>query len=213
MKTLLLGDNHERCKNYEEVLDRLNIEYNLSLNDDYSKFDSLIIPGGIDVDPALYNQEKDPTVIHIDRAFDDIQLKAIDYFVKNNKPILGICRGMQLLNVYFGGTLVQNIDTDIVHSIPDHKDAFHEIENDVNSFMYDLYGERCIVNSLHHQSVNQCGKGIIDISKSSDGIIEAARHISLPIMMFQFHPERMALNRDNDTVDGIKIFNMFFGLK
>lgn len=209
MKILLLGDNHERNKNYEEVLNNLNIDYELSLECDYKNYDGLIVPGGIDVDPALYNQEKDETVKLFDRHFDDIQIKAIKYFVDNKKPILGICRGCQLLNVVFGGTLIQDIKTDIIHSLPEHQDAFHEINNNKGSYMYELYGQRCKINSLHHQAIDILGDGIEVVSKADDGIIEACRHKNLPIIMVQFHPERLALGVGEDAADGYKLFKYF----
>lgn len=209
MKILLLGDNHERNKNYEEVLNNLSIDYDLSLVCDFDKYDGLIVPGGIDVDPALYNQEKDETVKMFDRHFDDVQIKAINYFVGSKKPILGICRGCQLLNVVFGGTLIQDIKTDIIHSLPEHKDAFHETNNVKGLFMHELYGERCRINSLHHQAIDILGEGIEIVSKADDGIIEACRHKTLPIIMVQFHPERLALNIGEEVTDGYKLFNYF----
>lgn len=209
MKVLLLGDNHERNKHYEEVLTTLHVDYDLLLECDYSQYDKLIVPGGIDVDPALYNQEKDITVQLVDREFDDKQIKAIEHFIKNKKPILGICRGCQLLNVVFGGTLIQDVKTNIVHSLPEHQDAFHEVNNIKNSYMYELYGERCKINSLHHQAIDALGKDIEIVSRSDDGIVEACRHSSLPIIMVQFHPERLALNIGEEAIDGYKLFNYF----
>ncbi len=213
MKVLLLGDNHERCKNYEDLLNKLNVDYELKLEGDFSECTHLLIPGGIDVDPAYYGEEKDPTVNMIDRPFDELQMKAVDWFVKNKRPILGICRGHQLLNVYFGGSLIQDIKTGMKHTLPEYKNIYHGITNN-EGFMKELYGENCKVNSTHHQAIKKLGEGLKPISFAEDGIIEACVHETLPVIMVQFHPERMALGLvEEETADGTPIFDYFFNMK
>jgi len=212
MKILLLGDKH--IENYETVLKFLNVDYDTLLNvKDVNEYDGLIIPGGIDVCPKFYHEEKDPTVKLADEDWDNLQIRYIKHFVDNKKKILGICRGMQLLNVYFNGSLIQNITTNIKHTWnSDHSDSFHEM-NCFDGFIKELYGDKCRINSSHHQAIKKLGNGFKIIAKSNDEIIEAVEHSSLPIIGVQFHPERLTLEfKRDDCVDGLKVYKYFLDM-
>ena len=125
------------------------------------------------------------------------------------KPILGICRGHQVLNVYFGGTLTQHIEG---HRASEGT-CFHASETEENSIMRRLFGKTLTVNSIHHQAVNAVGDGFLVTQRSADGTVEAIEHKSMPIIGVQWHPERMCLaNKQGNSVDSMPLFEYFAAL-
>ena len=158
--------------------------------------DGFIISGGDDLDPAFYgetNTASTPTLKEIDL----VDQKIVNYCVKTGKPLLGICRGMQAINVFLGGSLYQDI--------PNHKETFHEIKS------LGLFSEEnFIVNTFHHQAIKVLAKGLKVIAiHEPDGIIEAIIHESLPIIAIQWHPEQMA--DSTSSKDLINIFKKYLG--
>ena len=183
---------------------------------DYSEFrvenyDGLLIPGGGDINPIRYGQKLNGSYMILD-ALDDLQFDMLDAFVKAQKPVLGICRGHQIINVYFGGTLIQHLPTAFRHSRKFNEgDKVHACRVEKGSWLRELFGTGFFHNSAHHQGILRCGEGlVIDSRCSDDDVIEAVHHISLPIYGVQWHPERMclALERD-DTVNGLPVFCFF----
>ena len=172
--------------------------------------DGLIIPGGADVDPALYG-ENNTSCYGVNRKLDDLEMEIIDTAVKRKIPILGICRGHQILNVYFGGSLFQDIEQADRHRHIDAGDQCHACTTDQNGFLFGIY--RCqnfYVNSAHHQAIKKPGNGIRIVQNSDDGVAEAICHDSLPVYGVQWHPERMCLkNARKDTIDGLPLFQWF----
>lgn len=171
-------------------------------------YDGLVLCGGSDTDPKYYGEEINGAV-NIDIARDESEFALAEDFIKAGKPVLGICRGCQLLNIYFGGNMIQHIDT-----VNDHKrDGFtvHEVVAIGDGVASHLYGSEFSVNSLHHQAMKRIGDGLrVTLKSKKDGIPEAIEHESLPVLGFQFHPERMCLSqRSDDTIDGIEIFKYF----
>lgn len=205
MKILILEDRP--MPNYQKVLEHLQIDYTNSTT--YCKeYDGLLIPGGVDVNPLYYQQEN----LHcqlIEDELDQKQLSVISQFIAEKKPILGICRGHQIVNVALGGSLIQDISSAIIHPGSFDHDSYHTIRN--AGFMRELYGSCCLVNSSHHQAVEKVAEGFEVVSTSDDGIIEAMQHKSLPILTVQFHPERMTLDfQKAELADGIQVFQYFF---
>ncbi len=168
---------------------------------DLSSFDGLILVGGGDIDPELYGQANISSV-KIEKEFDRKCIKCLDYFTKNNKPVLGICKGMQLINVYFGGTLKQDIAN---HKFTEKMHA-HKVICKGDSPLISYYGNEFEVNSLHHQCVDKVGKNIEIIAVSEDDVIEGIMKDN--IIAVQWHPERL-LNNDFNTLEGKKIFEIF----
>ena len=171
----------------------------------------LLLPGGGDSDPALYGQEN-VACQGVDRALDDLQLAALNAFVRAEKPVLGICRGHQLINIYFGGTLIQHLPASRLHSRDKgvDEDKVHMTRAVPGGFLHALYGESFAVNSSHHQAVDVLGKGLTAVQWSSDGVIEGLAHERLPILAVQWHPERMCFaHARGDTVDGARVIGMF----
>ena len=178
---------------------------------DAEGFDGLLLPGGGDIAPSRYGQA-DAGCLYVDPALDDMQFAALGAFVKAGRPVLGICRGHQLVNVYFGGTLIQHLPESPAHSrdTGDAGDKVHPTRAKEKSFLYDLYGPRFATNSAHHQAVDRPGEGLQAVQWSEDGVVEGIAHRTLPVWGVQWHPERMCFAHARaDTVDGAKVIEMF----
>ena len=145
----------------------------------------LIIAGrDRDIHPKYYGEEPDPRVNYPEDDYEDeLDFKLIEEFVKLNKPILGVCSGLQSLNVYFGGTLKQHIE----NYTSDDSLIKHNIIIEENSFLYSLYGKKSLVNTIHHQAVNKVAEGFKITAIAEDGIIEAVEKGNL--IGIQWHPE------------------------
>lgn len=158
--------------------------------------DALLLPGGGDLDPALYGQPNRGSHPP-DRARDREELALLDAFVKAGKPVLGICRGMQVINVYFGGTLVQDLPG---HGQKNGADSYHGVDT-APSILYNKHYSQ--VNSAHHQAVDCLGRGLRAIQWAEDGTVEGIVHAQLPLLGVQYHPERLGSG-------GIWLFEQFF---
>lgn len=164
----------------------------------YERVDAVLIPGGPDVDPSAYGQEPHPLTLAIDRLRDELELTLARWSVQDDRPLFGICRGHQVINVALGGTLVQDIPsqigTPLTHdqddNLPRHN-RLHEVTIDSGSRLAAILGAtRLSVNSLHHQSVQQPAPGALITAHAPDGVIEA---LEIPDRRFalsvQWHPE------------------------
>lgn len=186
----------EDTQNYENALHRLAIPYHTTLIPEEAQLAThLLLPGGGDITPAFFGQT-DHGSLHIDTELDILQLETLSRFVAEKKPVLGICKGLQLINVHFKGDITQHINT-----AENHKwiglDQFHYVfhcDLGRRDFFYQLYGNSVKVNSAHHQAVNRLGQDLIAVCRSGDNIIEGLVHRFLPIMGVQWHPERLPKN-------------------
>lgn len=163
----------------------------------YAKeLDALILQGGSDVHAALYDEEPEPSPYEYDQERDIYELHLIEAFIKEGKPILGICRGFQLLNVYFKGSLHQDLER---HSINGHLDTqtnrqhYHEVSIADGGILSDFYKEvkSGSVISVHHQGIKNLGKCLkVEAYSSHDKLIEAFSHTGDNyILGVQWHPE------------------------
>ncbi len=175
-------------------------------------YDGLLLAGGSDMDPSYFGQE-DRGSLGIDRDRDRTELALLDAFLGAGKPVLAICRGCQVVNVWLGGNLIQDLgERNPLHLRMD-RDQVHQICAKSDSILCRMYGERFSVNSHHHQGIDCLGRGLRATAYSDDGVVEAIEHESFPLVAVQFHPERMTgvLVRP-DTVDGGAIFTSFLAM-
>lgn len=170
----------------------------VSLRDYVDALDGLVLQGGADVSPTTYGEQPLRPEWGGDRTRDLYEIELIWAFVFQQKPVLGICRGMQLLNVAFNGSLVQDIPTELPQALP-HVDAtqyeqlHHDIALEPGSRLASLYaaGPQRRVNSIHHQCVKRLGNGlVVEARCPHDGVIEAVRWTGSSFVMgVQWHPE------------------------
>ncbi|UQS86190.1 gamma-glutamyl-gamma-aminobutyrate hydrolase family protein (plasmid) [Nicoliella spurrieriana] len=162
--------------------------------------DGLIIKGGIDVNPKLYHQMALSTTDVPDDNRDAAEFTALRDSTSNGKPVLGICRGMQAINVYFGGSLYQDIysqlpngDELLNHTADWDKGYFptHMINVDPNSYLAKSVGTRTKVNSRHHQAVAEVGNGLKVVARADDGVVESIEGKNGLIQGVQWHPENL----------------------
>jgi len=165
--------------------------------------DGILLPGGPDIDPSFYNQERHELCGPSDPDVDRYQIQLFHTARKLNKPILGICRGAQLINVAQGGTLFQDYrlqsETPILH--PDYErwdSVSHQVEVIPHTILSELFSTGCLgVNSLHHQSIAKPGADCKVTAVSSDGSIEAIELSSGAwCTAVQWHPEAMGSGMD-----------------
>lgn len=212
MKRVFLRGDAEKLKNYTAALTASGVEcvvsMDLSLAEDC---DGLLIPGGVDVDPVHYGQENTASR-DIDHERDRDELALIDLFLRLQRPILGICRGHQILNIALGGTLIQDLPDDSHHQREDKVDRVHPVKV-VHPFLHALYGDRFISNSAHHQAVDRLADGLQITCVGEDGVVEGFIHENGRIIGMQFHPERMSFeNLRPDADDGAAIFRAFVAM-
>lgn len=171
--------------------------------------DALLLPGGGDITPAFFG-ERNRASHNIDTELDVLQFQALDLFLRSRKPILGICKGMQLINVGLGGTVIQDLPTAGLHKYNDG-DQYHATVIEKNSWLYSLYGDKATVNSAHHQSIGKPGRGLQVIQYCPEDLCpEAFAHESLPILGVQWHPER--LDPGTTTLSGEAVLCFFASL-
>lgn len=169
-----------------------------------SRIDLLLLPGGGDISPDLLHVP-DRGSRSIDRVLDHVQFAYFHYFLSKKKPILGICKGMQLINAGLGGTLVQDMPPagQNIHAYLGFKDNQHSC-----TYLFPQNREFCPllsslkeldkasllptqINSAHHQCVDQLPEALFPFQYAPDGVVEGFIHRSLPIIGLQWHPERL----------------------
>lgn len=166
--------------------------------------DGLILSGGRDINPYLYGENFNQGIGVISPERDDFEFKLLDYFYSTQKPILGICRGLQLINVYFKGSLYQDIKymgSSLNHSQDFYPDlTVHKVKFiDKDNFLYKLYGEKISTNSFHHQMIKKLGDNLTVIGCADDGVIEAIQNKNHKFLYgVQWHPEMMAARKNED---------------
>ncbi|MDX1994965.1 MAG: gamma-glutamyl-gamma-aminobutyrate hydrolase family protein [bacterium] len=172
-----------------------------TLREIYQRLDGLLLPGGGDIDPARYGEARHPLTNYLDPLRDETEITLARWAMDDDLPVLGICRGHQLFNVALGGTLIQDIPSEVGTSLNhDTGEANprdmrpHSVEVDPESRLARLLGTTQVeVNSLHHQAIQNPAAALCITAYAPDGVIEAAevpdRHFALTV---QWHPEDLA---------------------
>lgn len=184
MRTIYLAADPSARQNYRRAIAQAGRI--CCVGENKERCEALLLPGGGDVEPWRYGAET-LDCRGTEPARDEEELRLIDEFLSAGKPILGICRGLQILNVYFGGTLSQHVEG---HSAVDGRDSFHP-SRIAPSPLRRLYGGALQVNSAHHQAIDRLGSGLQAVQWAPDGVIEAVMHETLPVWAVQWHPERL----------------------
>jgi len=147
--------------------------------------DAFVVTGGVDLDPMTYKDVNTGLSKDMHPSLDLLDSLVIKYAKTTKKPLLGVCRGLQSINVFLGGTLYQDLaQLGLKHSNIPGNHKINTVENDVLKFESEI-----AVNSYHHQGIKKLATGLKVIGKQTDGIIEAVVHESLPIIAVQWHPE------------------------
>lgn len=179
--------------------------------------DGLMLTGGEDVDPSRYGQRPHPKLENVNPARDEMEFNALRRALELRMPVFAICRGFQVLNVYFGGTLFQDLPSEkprgVIHEQPAPiNERWHGARVEPGSRVEKLFHAREFqINSFHHQGVDRLGEGLHPVAWADDGLIEAAEALDYPwVVGVQWHPERgeVELPADHSHPD-IRLFAAF----
>ncbi len=208
MKRVYVYGEEARYRNYRLAVEAAGgrVEFGLS---DTSDAEALLLPGGGDLEPWRYGQENQASRgLEPDR--DAAELSLLARFTADGRPVLGICRGFQTINVFFGGTLCQDAPN---HNAAENGDRCHLAfpactdvpKNSPAVLARKVLSGFPVVNSAHHQTIDRLGAGLCLLQSAPDGVPEAFAHRTLPVWGVQWHPERMR-NRSRP------FFQAFLGL-
>lgn len=217
-----ITDNHGPKRFFDSYLDWLRrvdpaiefvkLGYTLENADEVERIDTLVLTGGGDVHPKFYDK---PEVIaaktEVNELRDAFEFDVIARALERDLPILGICRGVQIMNVFLGGTLIPDLPSAgyVSHTETNAAENRHSIHRVRDSLLDAIIGHgESMVNSAHHQAIDKLGRGLMISAKSPDGVIEAAEWIlkdRMPfLLLVQWHPERMK-DDENPCVEKIAI--------
>lgn len=156
------------------------------------RLDGILLTGGVDVDPDHFGEELHPKT-KVDERRDEAELPAARWAIDQGLPVFGICRGLQVLNVACGGSLIQHLDGERQHHMQRgaREEPTHRIKVEASSLVARVMGATDVaVNSFHHQAVGELGRGLRAVGWSEDGTIEALEAPDHPwLLAVQFHPE------------------------
>ncbi len=181
-------------------IETIELSYKKKNLKDLHKCKGLILSGGADVHPQFYHKKELLSlckVLHPER--DEFEFLVIEQAEKLHIPILGICRGLQIYNVYKKGTLIPDLPNygKFNHSLIQEKNMkYHSVSIDKNATLYQLFKKKKLsINSSHHQAIDRVGEGLVSSAISSDGVVEAVEQREQKkdnfILMLQWHPEMM----------------------
>lgn len=189
----------------------LPIANNENIEEYISLIDGLLLVGGRDVNPILYNEELTDETRPVIFEKDKSDILYVKEMLKQNKPILGICRGMQIISVALGGSLCQDLnmcglDNNEHFKLKQPYDEIHLVEIKENTILHNLFGNEIKVNSIHHQSVKKLGQDLIISAHAKDGTIEAIESTNENILAIQWHPELLIKGGNSEMLIIFKEF-------
>lgn len=179
-----------------------------------NKFDGFILTGGQDVNPKIYNEEKATYCENVNKYRDYMEQILIEEVLNNDKPLLAICRGFQLLNVYLGGSLYQDIKVDknngndsIHRQAKPYNRPSHKVKVNTESLLFNITNkEELMVNSMHHQAIKKLSPKLTEAAISEDGIVESIYMDNKKFVLgVQWHPEHLY----KEYKEQLNIFNEF----
>ena len=173
-------------------------DHRKAISEYLSEIDALLLPGGGDINPAIFFEERHFAVEGVSRSRDALEIWLCQDALKSDIPVLGVCRGIQIMSVAMRGSLYQDIPSQftdhLTHKIVENEDdSWHNIKIETGSLLSQITCDRVAeVNSRHHQAVKVIGAGFVVTARSADGVIEAMENPSKRFVMgVQYHPERM----------------------
>lgn len=186
--------------NYYQMLKKFDIELIIATPGSFETYtklaemcDGLLLTGGADIDPKFYNQEMHPTTKIVPAEYEQMEFALLSLFTKQKKPILGICRGIQIINVFFNGTLIQDIPSAypdyLCHSQDSSEIYAHKVTIQPNTHVAKFMDTNFSINSYHHQNIDTLAPGFIVNAISDDGLIEGIEKGN--ILGVQWHPEKV----------------------
>lgn len=177
--------------------------------------DALVLAGGQDVSPDYYGEEPIPAIGEIDRHRDAFELALVKEAIRVGKPIFGICRGAQVINVALGGTLYQDLASQYEPLAVKHNQyptkwstPTHQLQWQRPNWLSDVISSKSLVNTFHHQAIKDFGTGLVLDATSSDGVVEAFSDDKRQIYGVQWHPEMLLMAEPESQ----KIFDRFVAL-
>jgi putative glutamine amidotransferase len=221
MKKIIIGitdcskyNNYEQWIQNEPGVEVIRLSYRDNNFADLQKCQGILLTGGQDVHPRWYNKPDNIELCeqgNIDEKRDEFEWRVLEYSQEHKLPVLGICRGLQIANVFFGGTLIADIPAT---GKPDHSkingvDRYHNVLVKENSLLFQMAGAKNgEVNSAHHQSAELIGTDLVVNATSEDGIIEGLERQQSQgepfLVLVQWHPERMS-NLESEFSKNIKL--------
>ncbi len=207
---------NDTYENYVYALEQLGAEGFISLEPErIAEADGLLLPGSEqDINPKLWG-EKDICTNDVNDDLDNVQWRLLELAEEQNKAVLGVCRGMQFMNVFCGGSLIQDLPFAEEHKMTT-PDKYHNLYHREGFFMYNLFGAESEVNTLHHQGVGRIGTGFEAVSVWNDGedsVVEAIWNEDRKMLGVQWHPERMVrFGNETQQEDGRKLIKYFLDM-
>ena len=177
----------------------VRLGYRFDNADDFNRCDAVFMTGGEDVHPKFYKKTEyieQFDLTDFDERRDEFEMDILSRWKSSKKPLLGVCRGLQLFNVFMGGTLIPDLPSfgKFNHSKKQKDPRYHPIEVDPNSELYSIVKETSgQVTSVHHQSIDRIASGLVTNAITADGVIEGVEWLNpsekAPMVLVQWHPE------------------------
>jgi putative glutamine amidotransferase len=183
----------------------------------YDELDGVFLPGGADIDPANYGEARHPRCDTSDPPRDAVELMLVRWAMADRKPVLGVCRGLQIVNLATGGTLYQDIAEQMPGAIKHDYFPFagqyardylaHQVRVDARTRLSEIYGAGSIaVNSMHHQGIRQLGERLTASAVAPDGLVEGVEGVDgAYLVAVQWHPEVLV----DDSPETRRLFGSF----